>query len=610
MSPPVSRVLFPGASRRSRSATIHLDVPLRHAPAVHPQARAGRPRTPARRTRTGVVRTRLFDLAPGGVYRAAPVTRGAGGLLHHRFTLTGHPRVPAGLFSVALSRGSRRVAVSNHPALWSPDFPRPPRPDRGPDEAAAVARRTHPRKSYARPARPRRPMSARSPGSPGRPTRTAPGSARRPRRRRPATRAAARRCPPPRSERRPAPGPAPAGGPRRRPPAWSIRWPARRRPRPPPGPDHRRRPVAAVGRHPPVQFGPLPGQHVGEGRRRDPQPVEHGLVADDLDARARAPAAPATAASAPMASSGWPGTPILRTSSTSSGARAAGPPAPRPGPRPAAARGPAPAPRRFDGARVRPVLGQPAGHRRRQGGAGRPRGRRTVRSGGPAAWFQSSPGGDARATVRRGTMAAWASTANASCPDCTTAPSTATPCAGSASRSARRCTEPWWRSASGRASTWPTTRTRSPGSGRSTVGVARHLAAPRVTAAPVPIEFDGLDGQRLPLPDASVDCALLMLTLCSIPDQPAAARELHRVLVPGGFVSYAEHGAQPGRRRGALAAPVERRQPAAVRVPAGHGDAGGAAFGRLRADRRARRLPARAPRWSAYLFQGIARKAG
>jgi hypothetical protein len=29
-----------------------------------------------------------------------------------------------GLLSVALSRGSPRVAVSNHPALWSPDVPR------------------------------------------------------------------------------------------------------------------------------------------------------------------------------------------------------------------------------------------------------------------------------------------------------------------------------------------------------------------------------------------------------------------------------------------------------------------------------------------------------
>src|SRR5215470_16409798 len=33
-----------------------------------------------------------FGLAPGGVYRATPVTRGAGGLLPHRFTLTAWPR--------------------------------------------------------------------------------------------------------------------------------------------------------------------------------------------------------------------------------------------------------------------------------------------------------------------------------------------------------------------------------------------------------------------------------------------------------------------------------------------------------------------------------------
>ena len=28
-----------------------------------------------------------------------------------------------GLFSVALSRGSPRVGVTDHPALWSPDLP-------------------------------------------------------------------------------------------------------------------------------------------------------------------------------------------------------------------------------------------------------------------------------------------------------------------------------------------------------------------------------------------------------------------------------------------------------------------------------------------------------
>src|SRR5919112_6685835 len=48
---------------------------------------------------------RPLDLAPSGVYRAVPVTRDAGGLLHHRFTLTGTPGGTGGLLSVALSRG-------------------------------------------------------------------------------------------------------------------------------------------------------------------------------------------------------------------------------------------------------------------------------------------------------------------------------------------------------------------------------------------------------------------------------------------------------------------------------------------------------------------------
>ena len=63
----------------------------------------------------------LFGLAPGGVYQASPVTRTAGALLPHRFTLT--PTQRGGLFSVALSRGSPLVDVIHHPALWSPDFP-------------------------------------------------------------------------------------------------------------------------------------------------------------------------------------------------------------------------------------------------------------------------------------------------------------------------------------------------------------------------------------------------------------------------------------------------------------------------------------------------------
>ena len=43
-----------------------------------------------------------------------------GALLPHRFILTCQT---GGLFSVALSLRSPSLAVSQHPALWSPDFP-------------------------------------------------------------------------------------------------------------------------------------------------------------------------------------------------------------------------------------------------------------------------------------------------------------------------------------------------------------------------------------------------------------------------------------------------------------------------------------------------------
>jgi len=70
----------------------------------------------------------LLGLAPDGVCRARPVTRPAGELLPHRFTLTGGPlsrrRLAAGgLLSVALSLTFRPVGVTHHRALWSPDFP-------------------------------------------------------------------------------------------------------------------------------------------------------------------------------------------------------------------------------------------------------------------------------------------------------------------------------------------------------------------------------------------------------------------------------------------------------------------------------------------------------
>jgi ubiquinone/menaquinone biosynthesis C-methylase UbiE len=74
---------------------------------------------------------------------------------------------------------------------------------------------------------------------------------------------------------------------------------------------------------------------------------------------------------------------------------------------------------------------------------------------------------------------------------------------------------------------------------------ARDLAAPRIAASPVPVEFVGLDGQHIPLPDAAVDAALTTFTLCTIPDATLALTEVRRVLRPGGRLHFLEHGRSP-----------------------------------------------------------------
>lgn len=75
--------------------------------------------------------------------------------------------------------------------------------------------------------------------------------------------------------------------------------------------------------------------------------------------------------------------------------------------------------------------------------------------------------------------------------------------------------------------------------------VGRKLAAKRLAATAVPVEFVGLDGEQLPIESGSVDRVLATWTLCSIPRPDRALAEIYRVLRSGGEFRFAEHGLSP-----------------------------------------------------------------
>src|SRR5690625_7803322 len=85
----VSRILFLKAVTRFQVTVIHLGPVL-------PRASSNLPGNLSEQ----LLNVSLFGLAPGGVCPATPVTWRAGGLLHHRFTLTAVNC--GGLLSVAL----------------------------------------------------------------------------------------------------------------------------------------------------------------------------------------------------------------------------------------------------------------------------------------------------------------------------------------------------------------------------------------------------------------------------------------------------------------------------------------------------------------------------
>lgn len=90
--------------------TIHLDLALPSGSSSLPEG-IGR----------AALKRLLLGLAPDEACHATDCCQRPGGLLRHRFTLTG-PKT-GGLFSVALSLRSPWADVIRHRALWSPEVP-------------------------------------------------------------------------------------------------------------------------------------------------------------------------------------------------------------------------------------------------------------------------------------------------------------------------------------------------------------------------------------------------------------------------------------------------------------------------------------------------------
>lgn len=73
----------------------------------------------------------------------------------------------------------------------------------------------------------------------------------------------------------------------------------------------------------------------------------------------------------------------------------------------------------------------------------------------------------------------------------------------------------------------------------------RRKAEANLAKSPVPVKWLDLPGEKIPLPDHSVDTVLLTFTLCTIPDTQAALAQMRRVLKPGGRLLFLEHGQSP-----------------------------------------------------------------
>ena len=68
------------------------------------------------------------------------------------------------------------------------------------------------------------------------------------------------------------------------------------------------------------------------------------------------------------------------------------------------------------------------------------------------------------------------------------------------------------------------------------------LAQKRIAASSIEVDFQVLNGEKLPMADDTFDTVVSTWTLCSIKQVETAIAEIHRVLKPGGKFLFIEHG--------------------------------------------------------------------
>ncbi|MEU5345756.1 methyltransferase domain-containing protein [Streptomyces sp. NPDC020766] len=78
-------------------------------------------------------------------------------------------------------------------------------------------------------------------------------------------------------------------------------------------------------------------------------------------------------------------------------------------------------------------------------------------------------------------------------------------------------------------------------------GMRTQLMGKIESAAPV-VEVVDATGERLPFEDGEFDAAVSFLLLCVVDDLDGVLTEIHRVLKPGGRLSFFEHVRDVGRR--------------------------------------------------------------